>query len=140
MANSVEVDKLKKDIAIKFYTVKTFCSLAKLPYKDVINTLNLKHNDSDLYQRMVSSYMNITPNRIPGIIQDRHREEIRVCIITRYRSLSSFAKYHRGYDTLWLSNIINGKLKLESTKYRKFVIMMNRDYYMDIDLSDDDIL
>ena len=120
--------QLRKDIIEKFETIKYFCKKAKFTYSNFKTFLNSKTPNEELYQDAVYKLESIEVDHIEGHIKDEDRESIRVCILIQAGSYAAFHKNHKRFDSLYISNIVKGRLKNETPKYRKLVRILKRDY------------
>jgi len=54
-------------------------------------------------------------------ISTKDRKKIRISILSCYHSYTEFCEDYEDFDCVYISNVINGKLKLKSTKYIKLI-------------------
>lgn len=124
--------KLRSDIISKFETVVYFCKLAKYDHRNFYTFLNSKSDNEKMYQDAVHKMDTIKVDHIKGNIRDKDREAIRICIATwnNYKpgSLTKFSDKHKKFDMVYLSNVIGGRLKYETAKYKSLIKILKKDY------------
>jgi hypothetical protein len=121
-------EKLRQDILDKFGSVKYFCKVSEISYRKFITFLNSKRNNEALRQEARHLCDTIKVEHIDGIIRDEDREAIRICIVVKSGSLTNFCKENTNFDTVYISNIVTGRLETETEKYKLLVKILERDY------------
>jgi len=127
-----EKEALKKDIIKKFKSLSYFCILTETPYKNTLAFFCSKDDDSDRLKELRSVAKNTQVDKYHGLIRDEDRSTIRLCILSNFKNYTVFSREHNEYDTVYLSNIIGGRLSEETEKYRNLVRLLTMDYGLDI--------
>ena len=124
--------QLRKDIIEKFETIKYFCKLCGYSYSNFKTFLNSRTPNEEMYQDAIFKLNDTEVTHIEGNIRDEDREEIRKCIVVNYSSYSAFCRKHTDFNSLYISNIMKGRLKFETSKYRKLIAILERDYNLSL--------
>ena len=129
-----EKNKLRRDIVAKFGSLINFYRVSGIKYRKLTLYLSSDIKDVAYHQRIRHEIDQHYIANIPGTIIEDNREIIRQCIAVNFKSYAEFNRKYKGlgFDSNYLSNLINGKLKDETLKYRKLIKILKRDY--DIDL------
>jgi hypothetical protein len=124
--------KLKKDIHRKFGSLTNFSKISNTNYNDLLRILNTTNFSGDEIYDIQGKYVDCnTDNGIEGHIDDSEREAIRVCISIKFKTYTKFCEENPKYDEVYLSNIINGKLKRVTTKYGGLLDLLKEKYNYD---------
>ena len=126
----IDIDKVKlrKDIYNKYRTLKNFSRKTKIPYNKIMLVFNSLKDDREALLDIHYAYENTVIDKVEGYIIDEDREAIRICILTKFKSYTAFCSQHDSYDTVYLSNVIGGRLVEETVKYKRLVNLLKRDY------------
>ena len=57
-------------------------------------------------------------------ISDKDRKSIRLSILKNYHSYTEFCNDFNDFDCVYISNVVGGKLKLKSNKYRNLISIL----------------
>lgn len=124
--------KLKKDIHRKFGSLTNFSKLSQTNYNDLLRILNTRSFTGDEIHDIRRKYVEHDPSEgIEGHISDSERDAIRICVAVNFKSYTAFCEENPKYDEVYLSNIINGKLKRVTTKYGGFLDLLKEKYNYD---------
>ncbi|MHA2009945.1 MAG: hypothetical protein ACW980_21740 [Promethearchaeota archaeon] len=128
----IDRKKLKKDIHSKFGSLTNFSKITHTNYNDLLRILNSSNFSGEEIHDIQFKYLEFdTDGGIEGYINDSDRESIRICIAINYKSYTSFCDDNPNYDEVYLSNIINGKLKKITTKYGGLLDLLKNKYNYD---------
>jgi hypothetical protein len=124
-----EMDFLESQIKGRYGSIRTFTSKTDLPYRRTLDLFNKLEYTEDFFNKVKGKFYE--SKHIPemfGRINEPDRESIRICILTNFRSATAFCKKHKKFDNVYVSNIISGRLKLSTPKYRKLVSVLEKKY------------
>lgn len=127
-----EKEALKKDIIKKFKSLSYFCILTETPYKKTLAYFCSSDYDSDLLKELQYKVNTTEVDEYHGLIRDEDRKAIRICVLTNFKNYSAFHREHNEYDSVYLSNIIGGRLSEETDKYRNLIRLLTANYDLDI--------
>lgn len=128
--------QLRKDIIEKFETIKYFCKEAEYSYSNFKTFLNSKTPNEEIYQDAIFKLDSIVVDHIEGNIRGKDREAIKKCLRINFNSNTEFSNKHTDFDTNYISNVISGRLKYETPKYRKLVKILERDYNLKLETNE----
>lgn len=124
--------KLKADIHRKFGSLMNFSKISDTNYNDLLRILNTPNFGGDEIYSIASKYNEFdVEGGIDGHISDSEREAIRRCVVIHFKTHTAFCEENPKYDEVYLSNIINGKLKRVTTKYGGFLDLLKEKYDYD---------
>lgn len=127
-----EKKQLRKNITTKFGTIKYFCKVGDYGYGSFKAFLNSPLEHKDQVDEASITCDRLVVNHIDGNITDEIREKIRLCIFkwNDYNpgSYTKFCSKHPEFNMNYLSNIVNGKLKHETPKYKKLIKLLKTEY------------
>lgn len=124
--------KLKKDIHRKFGSLTNFSKVASIHYESLLRILNSQNFSGDEIYNVLNSCNDFDiKNGVDGYIDDSEREIIRICIAVSFKSFTAFCEENPKYDEVYLSNVINGKLKRITTKYGGLIDLLKTKYNYD---------
>jgi len=120
-------EQLRKEITEKFRTLSNFSDTTGIPYKKVMRILNSKKLDKEGIKDLRETCENTEENK-PGLILEKDRKDIRICILSSFKDYTAFCNENSDYDSVYLSNIIGGRLIEETSKYKNLVKLLNDKY------------
>jgi hypothetical protein len=131
--NGIDVDDivfLHEQIKSHFGSVKNFCMDSRVSYRRALTMFNKLEFKADFYENVKSNYYsNSKPQmKVFGRISPEDRELIRVCVVTNFKSASKFCLKHKEYDSVYVSNIISGRLKTITPKYVGLIKLLEKKY------------
>lgn len=120
---------LKDQVKSKYGSVRTFTLKTGLPYRKGLELFNRFSTTEEFFNKVKTAFYETKHLQGDiGRINDSDREAIRVCILTNFKSATAFCRRHRRFDNVYVSNIISGRLKLSTLKYRKLVLVLEKRY------------
>lgn len=125
-----ERDKLRQEIVDKFKSLSRLSSAANIPYKRIMNILN-DDEDNIIQINKLRRMCNNTKKDETGLILEKDRKLIRLCILKNYKNYTEFCNNNNEYDSVYLSNIIGGRLVVVSEKYKSLVELLTNEYNLD---------
>ncbi len=132
LLNGVDVDdlnSLRENIVRHFGSLSAFSRSTGFSYRLLKRTLlNLEFSKEEIDEISSIYEEKKDPDNIPFRISEEESEKIRVCIFSNFRKVVFFCEKHSEYNSVYISNIINGKLKLRSTKYVRLVKLLEKKY------------
>ena len=124
--------RLKKDIHRKFGSLTNFSKVSSTNYESLLRILNTNNFSGDEILGIKRKYLDFdTKDGIDGYINDSDREVVRICIAVSFKSFTAFCVENPQYDEVYLSNVINGKLKMITTKYGGLIDLLKTKYNYD---------
>jgi len=134
--NGVEIEvvnELRGEIQSNFGSLFSFANHSGFSYSVLKRTFNdLEFTQLDIDNIQSSYNKHLDPEDIPFRISDVDREAIRVCIVLKFKNVKKFTDKHPEYNSVYISNVINGRLKLESIKYVNFISLLKKKYNLQI--------
>jgi len=134
--NGVEVEErneLISNIEKHFGSIYAFSKTSGFSYSILKRTLiNLDFSKEDFDAIKASYKANYDPEKVPFRISEEDRKRIRMCILENFKNSKKFTEKHTEYDSVYLSNVINGRLKLRSNKYVNFISLLEKKYGLDL--------
>ena len=128
-----DIDFLKDQVRDKYGSLRTFTAKTSLPYRRTLNLFNrLEFSEAFYINVKRKFYETKHVEETFGRISKVDRELIRVCIMTNFKSVTAFCKKNRRFDNVYISNIISGRLKLVTPKYRKLILALEKKYNLKI--------
>lgn len=128
-----EKQTLREKITEKYRSLAYFCKLTGIPYKKTLNFFIVdEENDSETLKDLQILYNVTDVDKLHGLIRDEDRSTIRLCILSNFKNLSAFCREHDEYDTVYISNIIGGRLTDETRKYQNLVKLLTVNYDLDV--------
>lgn len=124
---------LREKILNKFRSLSYFCKLTGTPYKKALIVFNSEdEDDSESLKRMEEAYNTIDVDESHGLIRNEDRKAVRLCVVSNFKSYSAFNRKHKGFDSVYLSNLIEGSLTEETEKYRDLIKLLTAKYELDV--------
>jgi len=123
---------LRKQIIKKFRSLSYFCLLTDLNYKKTLAYFCSLDNDSDFQKEIQFNIDNTEVDDQHGLIRDEDRKAIRMCVLTNFKNYTEFHREHKEYDSVYLSNIVGGRLSDETEKYQNLIRLLTAEYDLDI--------
>jgi hypothetical protein len=124
--------QLKRDIYQKFGSLTSFSKVANINYNRLLRIINTQNFTGDEILEIQRLYMeNDLSNGVDGYISDSERKAIRLSIVTHFNSYTDFCREHPYFDTVYITNIIKGNLKMSTKKYEKLINILKKDYNYD---------
>ncbi len=120
-------EQLRKEITDKFRTLSNFSDTTGIPYKKVMRILNSDKVDKEGVKELRKTCRETEENK-PGLILEDDRKEIRMCILLNFKDYTAFCNENNDYDSVYLSNIIGGRLIEETSKYKELVKLLTDKY------------
>lgn len=130
--NGVKIEslnELRDNIVKHFGSLSAFSQSTGYSYRLLKKALiNLEFSKED-YEEIESIYIKENdPDNIPFRISKDDIESIRMAILSNFKKVTLFCKKHPEYNSVYISNIVNGKLKLKSKKYKGLVKLLKKKY------------
>ncbi len=122
---------IRKEIISKFKSLSYFSLVTGVNYKKMLSFLCSDHNDSEFEKDLLFKINNTEVDEHHGLIRDVDRKAIRMCVLTSFKSYSAFHREHDDYDSVYLSNVIGGRLSDETEKYQNLIKLLTVDYDLD---------
>jgi hypothetical protein len=129
-----EVEFLSVQIKNKFGSMHEFAAEAEIAYRPILKFFN----DLEVTQERFEYYTNVYKKTKSsrefqyGRILPEHREAIRKVIQDEYKKYSNFCRKYKHFDVVYISNIVEGRLKLVTKKYVKLVRILEKRYGLKI--------
>jgi FMN phosphatase YigB (HAD superfamily) len=128
-----EVDFLYSQIRSKYGGIKAFTVSTNLHYRKTLDLFNKQEFTSEFFNKVKDRFYKYKNDpETFGRIDDADREAIRICILTNYRSATAFCKKHKKFDDVYISNVICGRLKLVTPKFRRLTLILKNKYNLEI--------
>lgn len=119
----IDRNRLKRDIKEKFGSIARFARVCELNYDDTLRILNSDNFTGDEIQDVFyryDSYDEVNEG-FYDIISNEERSAIRLSILTNFKNYTKFCSEHPRFDVVYISNIVNGKLKEKTTKFGNLI-------------------
>lgn len=124
-----DLDFLKDQIKYHFRSVAAFIRASNLDYRGTLMALKYQDYSRVSYDRINNAYKKYKlDNEYPARIHPNVQQKIRLCILTNFKSYTEFCKKHKDFDVVYISNIVNNRLKLRSSKYVQLIDVLERRY------------
>lgn len=124
-----DLNTLRDNIIKHFGSISAFSQKTGYSYRKLKRTLlHLEFEKKD-YEEIEKTYNdNVDPDNVPFRISEEDAEKIRVCIFSHFKKVIFFCEKHPEYNSVYMSNIINGKLKLRSKKFKGLEKLLKEEY------------
>lgn len=121
----MKVETVKNKIVKKFGSVNKFCNLAGLNYANLNNVFRQKESayKQQKLKELMKSLEDTNVELTDAEITPKLLEQIRVGIVTRYKTYKAFCDKHNISNT-WLSALLNGKHILVSAKVKELCAIL----------------
>ncbi len=127
-----EKETLREQITNKFRSLAYFCVLTETNYKKTLAYFCSDDYDSVLLEELQYKLDNTEVDEQHGLIRDEDRKAIRICVLTNFKNYSAFHRKHKEYDSVYLSNIVGGRLSDETEKYQNLIRLLTAEYDLDV--------
>lgn len=129
-----EINFLRDQIKHKFGSVTVFSMETGLQYRKTLNFFTQLEVSEELYDEIKKAYYEKANDRKCSRISEPHREKIRICILTHYRKATEFCKKYPQFDSVYISNVIHGRLKMTTPKFIELVKVLEKKHSLEINL------
>lgn len=125
-----EVEFLKVQIKNKFGSMHEFAAEAEIAYRSMLKFFNDLDITPDKFEYYHDKFKRTKSSRDfqYGRILDIHREQIRQIIQTHHKKYSNFCRIYKDFDVVYISNVIEGRLKIVTKKYVKLIRILEKNY------------
>jgi hypothetical protein len=125
-----DLEYLKELIKSHYGSIRTFCLDVWIPYRKTLNMFNKLDFSLEYYEKVKDKYYKSTktPMESFGRISNEEREAIRICIAINFKTASNFCSKYDSYDGVYISNIVNGRLKRRTVKFVGLLNTLDKKY------------
>jgi hypothetical protein len=119
----IDRNRLKRDIKEKFGSIARFARVCELNYDDTLRVLNSNSFTGDEIENVFYQYDSYDESSMGfyDIISNEERKAIRLSILTNFKNYTMFCKEYSRFDVVYISNVVNGKLKEKTTKFGNLI-------------------
>ena len=128
-----EIDELRDNIEKHFGSIHSFHKVSKYSYGKLKNTLlNLEFTKQTFEEikEVYNEHLNV--DKVPFRISSEDVDKIRICIYSNFKRVKHFCDKHPEYNTVFMSNLLNNKAKLESDRFNNLVKLLERKYNLEL--------
>lgn len=124
-----ELNALRDNIIQHFGSISAFARATGYSYRKLKSTLiHLEFEKKD-YEDIKAVYdKEYDPDVTPFRISEDDSEAIRIAILSNFKKVTLFCEKHTEYNSVYISNIINRKLKLRSKKFKQLEKLLTDKY------------
>jgi hypothetical protein len=122
--NPMTKQEIRSQVIKKFRTLTLFSDKTGIPYVSVLCYFNTEQCDSE--HKRITDLIETTEGVADDylMIREKDRQAIRLCILTNFDSYSDFCRTEKGYDVVYVVNVVKGNLETETEKYRSLITLL----------------
>lgn len=124
-----DINELRDNIKENFGSLSSFSIQTDISYfivKKIFISLNINKEDFAFIKKTYEE--NVDKAEVRGKITTEEAEKIRISIVTHFKTYRAFAKEHPEYDGVYITNVLNQRLKLKTKKYNEFINLLTTKY------------
>lgn len=129
-----EINELTENIKKYYGSLNSFSTVTGFSYgllKDALLNLEFKPETIDEIKKHYEKHFN--EKKVPFRISKEDVKKIRICIYTHFGKVRHFCKKHPDYTEVFMSNLLNNKCKLESTRYINLTLLLKKKYGLELE-------
>ncbi len=131
-----EVNDLINDIKTDFGSIFGFANQSGYSYSVLKRTLiGMEFTREEFYDIKRAYYVHEAENQRSFRISDEDRAAIRMCILSNFKNMKAFTKKNKEFNSVYISNVLNGKLCLRTTKFVRLENLLIKKYKLEIKLN-----
>lgn len=114
---------MKEQIKSKFGSVRAFAKASGIKYFTLVNyfTGRMKEEQAAKFASELPAIIEATNADSKGLIQDVERNQLRVELITKHKSVRNFCKANPDFSMTFVSNIIRGARKKKDARFNELI-------------------
>lgn len=129
-----EINKLTDNIKTHYGSLNTFSIVTGYSYGKIKAALLNLEFTKQTYDEIQAAYTkHLNKDKVPFRISEENVNKIRICIYTNFKKVRHFCRKHPEYTEVFMSNLLNGKSKLESPRYKRLEILLINKYNLKLE-------
>ena len=129
-----EINELTENIKKYYGSLNSFSNVTGFSYGKLKNALlNLEFKQETIDEIRSKYEKHLDKENIPFRISEQDIVKIRVCIYTHFSKVRHFCQKHPDYTEVFMSNLLNNKCKLRSTRYVSLTLLLQKKYGLELE-------